>query len=323
MQRRSRDWYVEIVKQTAQQVRKDEVTSLAGNLAYRFFLVLFPFILFVAALTGFVAAQLSVTNLAQQIVNGIGGALPADAAKVLQGQLQQVIGRRSLGLLMVGALGTLAASANGFTSLFKALNRAYDVDETRPLWERYLLSLCLTVLSGVLAVAAFMVLVFGSAFGPQVLHHLGIGGAWGAVITASRWGMAAVLMLVAVVLLYRVIPNIHPGLSWIVPGSIFAVVGWVVGTAVFAFYASHVASYGATYGVLAGAAILLIWFYLTSLIMLVGAELNAVVDERLDPDGIRERRQKAREKSEQRAAAQAGGQSDGRTPTAGRSVPGR
>jgi membrane protein len=272
-----------VIARTAQHAYRDDITGMAGDLAFRFFLALFPFIIFLAALGGFIAAAFDIANPSQRIVSSLGNELPADVARIIQTQLRHTIGVQSTGLLSVGIAGTLIAASSGFSGLFKAFNRAYGAHESRPLWERYIFSLGLTLLSGTLTAAAFTLLVLGEIFGPPLVSDLHIPGAYRTLITVGRWGTGIVLILAAVIMLYRVIPDRKVRLVRALPGAALFAVAWSVTTSVFAIYLQRFAQYNATYGALGGAAILLIWFYLTALILLIGAELNAVIAGRAGP----------------------------------------
>jgi membrane protein len=274
---------VEVVKRTAQHAFKDDVTGMAGDLAYRFFLALFPFFIFLTALGTYIASAFHIANPAQKIVSNIGGELPPDVAHLVQNQLQQIIKAQSTGLLSIGIIGTLIAASSGFSALFKAFNRAYGAHESRPLWERYVFAFVLTVLAGTLVAVAFTLLVVGELFGARLVRDIGVPGAYQTVIAVGRWGVSIALILSAVILIYRIIPDRDIRLVRALPGAALFAIAWAAMTYGFAFYLQQSSSYNATYGALAGAAILLIWFYLTSLLLLIGAELNAVLDGRAGP----------------------------------------
>src|SRR5579883_1586293 len=184
---------VEVVKRTAQHAFKDDVTGMAGDLAYRFFLALFPFFIFLTALGSYIASAFHVANPAQKIVSSIGTELPPDVAHLVQNQLQQIIKAQSTGVLSIGIIGTLIAASSGFSALFKAFNRAYGAHESRPLWERYVFSFALTVMAGTLIAVAFTLLVLGELFGARVAKDLGVPGAYQTLITILRWAVSIVL----------------------------------------------------------------------------------------------------------------------------------
>ena len=269
-----------LAKALAKDVGTDDVSGLAAELAYTFFFALFPFFIFLAALSGFVTHVLDIQNPTDRIINTIGDTLPSDVTSVLRGQLEAVINSRNLALLSVGILGTLWVAVSGVGSLIKAMNRAYGVRETRPAWERYLLSLGLTVFAGAFLATSFLVLVVGQAAGGKIADKLGLGGASGALFPLIQWPAGVILILIGIGFLYRIAPNTRLSVKRIMPGAILFTAVWLVATYIFAAYVAHFASFNSTYGTLGGVAILLVWFYITAFILLVGVELNALLERR-------------------------------------------
>lgn len=160
----------------------------------------------------------------------------------------------------------------------KALNRAYDVKETRPLWKRYVLAVGLTLLAGTVVLAAFGLLFMTQVFSEEIFSWLGVSGVGKVVFTILRWPAVVALMLAATAFLYWAAPNAKLPFKFITPGAVLFVVAWVIASTGFGLYVSNLGSYNATYGTLGGIVVLLLWFYLSSLIFLVGAELNAMLD---------------------------------------------
>jgi membrane protein len=269
-----------ITKQLIKKVGEDDLGNLAAALAYRFFLALFPFVIFLAALSGFVTSLLNIDNPTQRIINTIGDTLPSDVTSVLRTQLDAVISSRNAALVSAGAVGTLWAAATGVTATIRILNRAYGVRETRPVWERYLLAIGLTALAGFLIVASFLLLVVWQASGTKIADKIGLGGVSAALLPLVRWPISIVLILFAVGILYRVAPNARLSVKRILPGAVMFTGVWLVVTYLFGLYVAHFASYNSTYGTLGGVTILLVWFYLTAFILLLGGELNAVLERR-------------------------------------------
>lgn len=261
-------------KRLVGQVLDDDVPGLAAELAYRFFLALFPFAMFVAGLGGFIARQLGVGYPASQATDQLTGALPPEAATLLGRELDRVVSNHSAGLLSIGLLAAAFFATGGTNALIKAMNRAFDVEETRPFLRKYLLALGLTVLAGASIVAAFVLLVVGQVAGTEIARQLGLGGAAAAAISVVRWALTIVFLVMAVLVLYRLGPNVRLDLRAVLPGAVTFVAGWIVATLAFGVYVANFGSYGATFGALAGVAILMIWFYLTAFILLLGVEIN-------------------------------------------------
>jgi membrane protein len=189
-------------------------------------------------------------------------------------QLQQSKG----GLLSVGIVIALYTASAGVRLMMSAMNAAYDVVEGRPIWKRFPLSIFYTVgIAGMLlAAAALMVL------GPQVMGW--IAGQFGledfivTVWTIARWPVIVILMMVAVALIYYVMPDVKQEFRFITPGSVLAVVVWIVASLGFAFYVKTFANYNAMYGSIGAIIVLLLYFYISAAVLLLGAEMNAVIE---------------------------------------------
>jgi membrane protein len=262
----------------------DDASDFAAGLAYRFFLALFPFLIFMTALGGFLAKVVGIDNPALEVVNRFGDALPGDARSVIESQLDGVLGAQHPGLLSVGLIGALWAASGGVGALMKAMNRMYDVEESRPFWRRTLIALGLTLFGGALFITAFVLAVAGRAIAMAVADSVGLGDLAQAGMTAAGYILAVVLLLVMVAFLYWAAPNAKLPFRWISAGSVLFTVCWLAATVLFGLYVSRFSSYNATYGALGGVVILLVWFYLTSYILLLGAELNAMLTEKEDPE---------------------------------------
>jgi membrane protein len=269
-----------VAKQVAKKVSNDDLGTLAASLAYRFFLALFPFAIFLAALAGFITSIFSISNPTDRIINTIGDTLPSDVTSVIRTQLDGVISSRNGALLSVGLIGTLWAASIAITSIMKTMNHAYGVRETRSFWKRYGLALGLTVLAGLMIMASFFVFIVFQAAGVKIADKIGLEGLTATLLPQVRWPIAIAGILIAAGVLYRVAPNTKLSVRTVLPGTVLFAVVWMVATYLFGLYISHFASYNATYGTLGGVAILLVWFYLTAFILLVGAELNAVLEQR-------------------------------------------
>ena len=292
---------LETGKALIREVGDDDVGGLAAELAYRFLLALFPFFIFLTALGGLVATLVNVANPAESIVNLMGANLPPETAGLLVSQLDGVIGASNSGILSFGILATLWAATGGMKSIMKAMNRAYEVPESRSFLKKNLVAIGLTLLYSVFAFGAFAVLVIGEFFARQVATMLGLPSL---VVDLARWALALALISGMTAVIYWAAPNMDLEFKWVSPGSILFTVGWLVATALFSFYVGNFGSYNATYGALGGFVILLLWFYITGYILVLGAELNAIVDQQADPERVERRR---REKYDEASRSGRGG----------------
>lgn len=301
----SRDWgrddraaHQLIVPATVRVVRqsmRDDVMGLAAELAYRFFLSLFPFFIFLAALGSFIAAQLAIENPAQQAVELLGDALPEEATTVIQGQLENIIENQNPGLLSLGAILAVFFATGGMNAITKALDRVYSVKETRPIWRTYPLAILMTLLAGGALIVAFLLLVPLRVFGPQIAEFIGLAEERSTIIAIGGGVLAFVLLVAAAAYVYRVAPNIRLPLKSVLPGAVLFALAWAVGTALFFLWVTEFGDYTTTFGALAGVVILLIWFYLSALIFLVAAEVNEVLHELRDPADVENRRRESEE----------------------------
>jgi membrane protein len=268
-----------LLKRLYAAAKEDDIAGGAAELAFRFFLALFPFFIFLAALGGFVADIAGVENPTEEIMDALGKSLPSDTASVLRSQLEDVIEKRNAGLVSVAVVATIIAASSGVGTLIKRVNTAYNVRETRPQWQRWALAAALTVAGGVVLVAAFVVFVAGQVYGLQIAEDIGMGRLAGELFRFARWPAVGVLALMVTAVIYRQAPNTRLSLQGVLPGAGLFALGWLLATWLFGLYVGHFGSYNETYGTLAGVVVALLWFYITGFILLLGAELNAVLQE--------------------------------------------
>jgi len=251
----------------------DEMSTYASALAYQMLFSLFPFILFLIALIGFLHLPdfFSWLRLQSELV------LPPQALEQVNpviDQLQQSKG----GLLSVGIVIALYTASAGVRLMMSAMNAAYDVVEGRPVWKRFPLSIVYTVgIAGMLLVAAALMVL-----GPQVMGwiaaQVGLEDFIVTVWTIARWPVIVILMMVAVALIYYVMPDVKQEFRFITPGSVLAVVVWIIASLGFAFYVKTFANYNAMYGSIGAIIVLLLYFYISAAVLLLGAEMNAVIE---------------------------------------------
>ncbi|HEY3334394.1 MAG TPA: YhjD/YihY/BrkB family envelope integrity protein [Candidatus Limnocylindrales bacterium] len=280
----------DLPKQVVQQVIEDEVPDLAAGLAYRFLFAVFPFGIFLAALAAFVAQWTGLGDPTDEILAAIGDNLPRDVAAQIAPQLEAVLGQARPALLSIGALTALWAATGGVSSLMTAMNTAYDVEETRGFVGKLLRALLLTIVGSAGILVAFVTIVGGSVLTEQAVAVLGIGpGAW-ATISLLRFPLVLALVAVAVAALFRFGPNVAVSFRWTLVGGLVFAVGWLVATGIFGLYVANFGSYANTYGALGGVIVLMLWFYITAMLLLVAAEVTAVLAKAHEPEVVAARR---------------------------------
>jgi len=279
-------------KDLSKEVSRYDLSGFASEIAYRFFLALFPFFIFLTALGGILANALNVQNPTDEVMNFLGSAVPAEAEDMLRTQLNDVTSNQSPGLLSIGFIGAVWAASSGIGTLMKGFNRIYEVDESRPIWARYGIVVGLTLLGGVSILGAMILLIAGQTYGTEIAAEFGFEGTAATVFNLARWPIIAVLLILATAVVYWAAPNVNLPFRWISPGAAIFVVTWIVATFLFGLYVANFSNYSATYGALGGIVILLIWFYLTGFLLLLGMEVNAYIarqtlPEQLEAEGAR------------------------------------
>jgi membrane protein len=182
-------------------------------------------------------------------------------------------------LLGIGLLGALWSASGYLGAFIRASNVIYGTDEGRPFWKLRPMQIVLTVILVLLTAAVALSLVASGSIAEAVGEGIGLGSTAVTIWDLAKWPVLAVIVLVIIGILYRVAPNVRlPSWRWLSPGAVLAIVIWVVASAAFAFYVSHLGSYNSTYGSLGAVAIFLVWLWLTNLAILLGAEFNAELE---------------------------------------------
>lgn len=297
---------VEIVRRVLRRSAADDVGGLATQLAWSFLLALFPFGIFAAALSAFLAGALGLTDPTDNILNALGDNLPANLAALIRPELQHVIQKAQPGLVSVGAVGALWAATGGTMTLTKAMNRAYDVPETRGFVSRYAQGVALTLLVTIGLITSFAAIVGGTLITQDLGARLGLGAEGWATVSVLRWPAVFIVLVVAVTILFRLAPNVAAPWRWTALGAVVFAIGWLVATYGFAFYVANFGRYGATYGSLGGVVVLMIWFYASSLLLAIAAEIVAALTAVLTPEHLARRHDEIEQQLAARPAAEAG-----------------
>jgi membrane protein len=279
----------DVVRRLMKGIKDDDVAGLAAEIAYRFLFAVFPFGLFVAALGSFAAGWLHVANPAQMLVNGLGDNLPPSIAQGLKPELERLLGSHQPALITFGALTALWAATGGTNALVKGIHRAYEVPEQRPFLLRYAVAIGLTILAAAGAILSFVTIVGGAVFTQQAAQRIGLGDQAFFVLQLLRWPAVFVVIMAAAAILYRYAPSVVVPWRGIIAGAAVFAAGWLIATAAIGFYATNVANYGATYGSLGAVIVMMLWFYGSAAMLLIGAEVTAAIAHERMPQEIRRR----------------------------------
>lgn len=260
------------------EAKGDDLTGMAAELAFRFFMALFPFVLVLVTLGAFISRAAGVDDPSDYVLDAVGDSLPSDAASVIRTQVDEVIAGASVGLLSIGIATAIWSASGGAGALMKATNRVYDLPETRKFYVQTGIAIGLTTLGGLGLLVAVSAMVLTQAFAGSIASAIGLGREFGWVVQLLRFPLIVLFVAAAAETVYWLAPNrwSRPDLAnW---GSAFFAVGWSAFTVGFAIYVANFSSYNATYGAIAGVVILLFWFYVSSLLILLGAEINSVLE---------------------------------------------
>jgi membrane protein len=266
----------DLTRRLAASARTDDVTGLAAEIAYRSFLELFPFFIFLAMLGGLLETSLRVQNPARQLLDLLGHSLPQGAADPVRQQLESVLGSQHTGLGL-SILGVVWLAAGSGAALLKAMNRIYEIEETRPFWERYVVGLWLTILGASVLVVAIGIMSAGQILGQQAGGDKAPDWFW-SLLDIVRWPILVVILCVEATVVFRVAPNAKPPWRFITPGALLFTGGWLLASGLFVLYVDKSGGYAETYGVLGGVIVLLLWLQITAYALLLGAELNDLLE---------------------------------------------
>lgn len=263
------------LKRTFVEFSEDGLTDWAASLTYYGLLALFPALIALVGLLGLVGNPHSTTQTMTQIVTKIG---PSSAAQTLAGPIKSITAHRSTAGIM-GIVGIVAAlwSASGYVGGFiRASNVIYETPEGRPIWKLRPLQMLVTLIMVILLALVALAVVLTGPIVAAVAEPLGVSSTAVGIWDIAKWPVLLIVVIMMFSVLFYATPNVKlAGFKWVTPGAIFAVVVWLLASALFAFYVANFSSYDKTYGTLGGVVIFLVWLWLTNTALLLGMELNA------------------------------------------------
>ena len=265
-----------VLKRTAKEFNEDKLTDWAAALTYYAILSIFPALLVLVSLLG-LAGQ----STTQALIDNVGAVAPGPAKQIFTNaitNLQKSQGAAGI-LFVVGILGALWSASGYIGAFMRAANSVWEVGEGRPIYKTIPLRLGVTALMLILLTASALAVVLTGPLARTVGNVVGLGSTAVQVWDIAKWPLLILIMAVMIALLYYATPNVkHPKFQWVSPGSLVAVLLWIVASALFAFYVANFGSYNKTYGTLGGVIVFLTWLWITNVIILFGAELNAEIE---------------------------------------------
>ena len=264
----------EILKRTGRAIYQDDCLGWAGELAFFWFLALFPALLFVVAL----ASSLPVQHLIDVVVGSLARVAPGDVLVLVREQLVQIAQGPPRGLLTLSLLGALWSSSSAMTAIIDTLNQAYHVREGRSWWRVRLLAVGLTVVLFAFTLIAVALVMIGPTLAEYLENSLGVPRRFAWLWAIAEWPLVFGLIVTALGWVYYFAPDVRRRWAWITPGSIAATLLWMLASLGFKWYAGHFGEYQQTYGAIGGVIVALLWLYASGLAILIGAELNAAIE---------------------------------------------
>ena len=265
-----------VLKRTFREFKADNLTDLAAALTYYGVLAIFPMLIVLVSLLGLIGQSAT-----QPLVENLGKVAPGPAREIFTSAIQNI--QKSQGtagvLFVVGLAVSLWSASSYIAGFMRASNVIWDVPEGRPIWKTIPLRLAVTVVTVLLLTLSAIAVIVTGSLAKQVG---GVIGASNGAVTAwdiAKWPVMVLFVSLMLSILYYASPNVRqPGFRWVTPGGVFAVLLWILASAAFALYVANFSSYNKTYGALGGVVAFLVWLWITNVVILLGAELNAELE---------------------------------------------
>ncbi|MCB2293986.1 YihY/virulence factor BrkB family protein [Clostridium algoriphilum] len=258
-------------KQFASRIIDDDITALAAQLTYYLLLSFFPFLLLLLTILGY--SDLKNTD----VLTYLHQIMPKSAFDLIYTTVIGVSKSRTGNLLSISLIGTIWSGSSGFTAIIKGLNKAYDEEETRPYWKILAISILFMLGLAVAIIASVALVVFGQMIGRTIATYLNLSSNFILNWDIIRYLVSLSGMALTFAALYHFTPCRR--LTWkeVLPGATFSTLGWLTSSLGFAYYVNNYNNYSGIYGSIGGVIVLMVWLYITSIIILLGGELNALL----------------------------------------------
>src|SRR3954468_22939653 len=265
-----------VLKRLATRLFTDDLLGWSAQISYYFFLALFPALICFVALASFFPIE----HLTDIVLGILMRMAPPDVLSLVERQLMVIGERLNTGLLTFGIIGTVWSASAGMQTLIRTLNFAYHVPETRPWWRVKLRAMAMTLVVPAFALASLTIVLLGPVLGEHLAETLHLSAVFVFIWRVVHWPLVFVLVVSGLSFIYTVGPDASHRWQCLIPGSCFATAIWLGASVGLRWYVSSLATYQKTYGTIGTALVILLWFYVSGLAMLVGAELNSVLNER-------------------------------------------
>jgi membrane protein len=269
--------FIRFIMAISAEVSKDQLTAQAAAVAFAWLFAIFPFLLFLLTLFAYIPERTKI-NAHDEIADILHKVLATDAANTILTNLDQVLNEPRSGLLSIGLIVTLWIASGGMSMTMSALDTAYDAINPSPFYVQRPVAILLTIVVTFMILIVFALLPIGTAIENWLANtrHIPARILW--LLTFARYGLAILLLLSVLSLLYTFGTRVRHRFVLITPGAVFTMLVWILLGESFRFYVDKFGRYQKTYGAVGGVAILLLFFYLDALVLLIGAEINNLVN---------------------------------------------
>lgn len=262
------------LKELFQRIKDVDVPGLGAQLAFFFLLSIFPLLIFLVTLLPYLALS------RDEIFSYLEEVVPAEVYVLIESTLEEILTNQNTGLLSFGILATIWSASLGMDALIKSLNLSYKVAENRPLLIARGMSILMTILLIFILIVALALPVFGEQLGLLIFSFLGLEEGFLAIWNSIRFTIPGIITFVACAIIYWLAPNVKMNILSALGGAAFAAIGWLATSYLFSIYISNFGNFSATYGSIGGVIILMLWLYISAMILIVGGQINAVMKER-------------------------------------------
>lgn len=251
------------------KLQEDEVIIVASQMSYNLILSFFPFIIFLLTLIGHLPIDSDYVLLSLERL------MPDEAYILIKNTVVEVVQGKNTDLLSFGILFTLFTGSAGIRGIIYGLNKAYNEKETRPIWKVFFMSVLFMIILAVMISASIILIVFGEMLGNALIAWLNLDNTFKINWNFYRYLVTLAMMFFTFSGIYYFMPSRRLKWTEVIIGSLFCTLGWIVASLGFAFYVNNFSNYSYLYGGLGAVIIFMTWIYITSIIILVGGEINA------------------------------------------------
>ena len=281
----------DLAKRVWKEMQEDDVFGRAAQLSYYFLLALFPLLIFLTSVIGLVIG--TEAGIRENLFSYLSEVMPPAAYQLIESTMQEVAAASSGSKISFGILATLWAASNGMGAITEALNVAYDVNETRPWWKQRLTAIGLTIALSTLIIGALIIVLSGGKIADFLAANYALGSVFTLTWKVLQWPIVLATMLFAFAIIYYIAPDVRDQKwIWITPGAVLGVVLWLLVSFGFRLYLNYFDSYSKTYGSLGAVIILMLWLFFTGAAVLIGGEVNAVIENAAAEAGAAEAKEK-------------------------------